>query len=120
MREITEVYREIYQERYGAAYNQYGEESMIEKFATFCDINTIDDMIKLGKDGVEYGNCETAYDNLYRLAKKCFKGNPKRERFASSTLYYFWQIFAWNEDLMEVKTIKKDGTTVTLIQARRA
>jgi len=87
------------------------EGEMMETFANFANINTIEEMMELGKDGVRYGNCETAYENLYRLAKKCFKGNPKRDYFASSTLYYFWQNFAFEMGLMGVQTFKNGKET---------
>ncbi len=85
---------------------------MIETFTNFANINTIEEMMELGIDGVRYGNCETAYDNLYRLAKKCFRGNENREHFASSTLYYFWQNFAFDKGLMAQRIISNGVETI--------
>lgn len=92
---------------------------MIETFANFAHINSIKEMMQLGIDGVKYGNCENAYDNLYRIARKCFKGNKKREHFASSTLYYFWQNFAFDKGLMCCHNIKNGVETITPVDGAR-
>lgn len=89
-------------------YKSENEANQIEEFCVFASIETVDDLIKLGDIGVKFGRCDTAYDNLYRIARKCFKGRDCREEFSSSTLYYFWQSLVMGTGRLQIVTAKGD------------
>ena len=89
-------------------YNSENEANQIEEFCVFASIETVEDLIKLGDIGVQFGCCNTAYDNLYRIARKCFKGRDCREEFSSSTLYYFWQSLVMGTGRLMIVTSKGD------------
>lgn len=93
-------------------YKSENEANQIEEFCVFASIETVDDLIKIGDIGVEFGHCDTAYDNLYRIARKCFKGRDCREKFSSSTLYYFWQSLVMGTGRLQVVTSNGDEISV--------
>lgn len=116
MEDLNETMREI---GFDVKFNDETKKEIIENtermeiFSKFCGIETIEQLMELGIDGMRYGNCDNGYENLYRLSRKCFKGQSFRESFSSSTLYFFWQQFAFSKGLMCVRTYSNNGNIIT-------
>ena len=88
--------------------------SRMEHFVNYLGISTKEELVKIGDDGMAIG-CENSYQNLYRIARKIFKGEDFREHFASSTLYYFWQRIVMGTERLQVATWGKNGLVKSVV-----
>lgn len=90
----------------------------MNQFAEFANINSIDDLFAMGRDGIDFGTAKDPYRNIALVALRCFSGKSFRKEFAEKTLYQFFGQLSSAKGSIEIKFIRDSRDRIIAIDRR--